>query len=190
MFGAGALLLGLTACNHVSVSSSGSTVDVPYSLSGASTSKNDLSPEKGVALAVAGVYAASQSSVTLSSLGLVAASGVVAHVLYDPLAPNWRIVESLISPRTYQIALQAKSFRIGGDGEASLIVKRRAAQLQRATGSIGYRIREYSEGIDSSTPFTQRYANGVIELLPPESAAGKNLRNEVPVPAHILSTTP
>ncbi len=161
-----ALLIG-SLCGCQNLSSNDSTLSVPYSLSGANRSANELSPDKTVALAVAGVYAASQPAVNLSNLGLAAAAGVVAHVIYDPLAPNWRIEESLINPRTYQLALQAKSFRTGGDGEAGLIVKRRAQQLQRATGASGYRIREYSEGIDSSTPFTQRYATGVVELLLP-----------------------
>ena len=158
-------LVSLCGCQNLS--SNDSTPSVPYSLSGANRSANELSPDKTVALAVAGVYAASQPAVNLTNLGLAAAAGVVARVIYDPLAPNWRIEESLINPRTYQLALQAKSFRTGGDGEADLIVKRRAQQLQRAAGASGYRIREYSEGIDSSTPFTQRYATGVVELLLP-----------------------
>jgi len=161
-----ALLIG-SLCGCQNLSSNDSTLNVPYSLSGANRSANELSPDKTVALAVAGVYAASQPAVNLSNLGLAAAAGVVTHVIYDPLAPNWRIEESLLSPRIYQLALQAKSFRTGGDGEASLIVQRRAQQLQRASGASGYRIREYSEGIESSTPFTQRYATGVVELLLP-----------------------
>lgn len=185
---ASALLFGLSACDTLSLSSGESTAGVPYSLSGANASRNELSPEKGAAVAIAGLYAATQSTVTVAHLGLTAAAGVVAHVIYDPLAPNWRIEESLISPRVYQIALQAKSFRIGGDGEASLIVKRRAVQLQRATGASGYRLREYTEGIDSSTPFTQRYATGVVELLLSENS-GSNSQPTFPPSAHAVSAT-
>ena len=61
--------------------------------------------------------------------------------------------------------MRAKSFRTGGDGESGLILRRRALQLQRERGFAGYRIAEYTEGIESSTPFTHRFAEGIIQLV-------------------------
>jgi hypothetical protein len=61
--------------------------------------------------------------------------------------------------------MRAKSFRTGGDGESRLILRRRAQQLQRERGFLDYRILDYSEGVESSTPFTHRYAEGVIQMV-------------------------
>ena len=51
------------------------------------------------------------------------------------------------------------------DGEAMLVMKRRATQLQHERGYAGYRILDYSEGIQSSTPISQRYSEGVFKLV-------------------------
>jgi hypothetical protein len=93
------------------------------------------------------------------------ANSALLYVLYDPLAPNWSIKEQALDEATYRLALRAKSFRTGGDGEAFQIIKRRALHLQRARGYSGYRILDYSEGIESSTPLTHRVSEGTIELV-------------------------
>lgn len=61
--------------------------------------------------------------------------------------------------------MRAKSFRTGGDGESMQILKRRARQLQYEKGYAGYRILDYSEGIESSTPLTHRVSEGTIQLV-------------------------
>ena len=66
---------------------------------------------------------------------------------------------------SYYVSLRAKSFRTGGDGEAIQIIKRRAMQLKRDRGFEDFRIVDYSEGIESSTPFTHRYSEGTIQLV-------------------------
>ena len=85
--------------------------------------------------------------------------------IYDPLAPNWKVEERALGSETYHLSLRAKSFRTGGDGEAVQIFKRRALQLQHEGGYSSYRILDYSEGIDSSTPLTARYAEGTVQLV-------------------------
>lgn len=141
-----------------------------YSLSGAVSERGKLDLTKeNLALVAAGVYAVSQRAATAAELGLGAAAAAVAYVVYDPLAPNWRIEERPLDRDTYFVSMQAKSFRTGGDGESGLILKRRAQQLQREAGFSAYRILDYSEGIESSTPFTHRYASGVIQLVHPDS---------------------
>jgi hypothetical protein len=86
-------------------------------------------------------------------------------VIFDPLAPNWSIKEQALKPDTFHLALRASSYRIGGDGEAIQIVKRRALQLQRENGYAGFRILDYTEGIESSKPLTHRFSEGTIQLV-------------------------
>lgn len=92
-------------------------------------------------------------------------NAAVLYIIYDPLAPNWSIKEQALTADTYYLSLRAKSFRTGGDGEAIQIVKRRALQLQREKGYASYRILDYSEGVESSTPFTHRVTEGTIQLV-------------------------
>ena len=93
------------------------------------------------------------------------ASSSIDISVYDPLAPNWRIEEKPLAEDTYYLSMRAKSFRTGGDGEPIQILKRRALRLQREKGYGGYRILNYSEGIESSTPLTHRVSEGIIQLL-------------------------
>lgn len=95
----------------------------------------------------------------------VLAGAAAFYAIYDPLAPNWSIKEKALSDEVFYLALRAKSFRIGGDGEAMLVFRRRALQLQREKGFASYRILDFSEGIESSTPLTQRYSEGTIQLV-------------------------
>jgi hypothetical protein len=87
------------------------------------------------------------------------------YIIYDPRAPNWTIKERPLNPETYHLSLRAEHFRVGGDGEARQIVKRRALQLLREKGYSGYRLLDYSEGIESATPFTYRVSEGTIQLV-------------------------
>jgi hypothetical protein len=54
-----------------------------------------------------------------------------------------------------------------------MILKRRALKLQRENGFTGYRILDYSEGIESSTPFSHRVSEGTIQLVRAEVAPVK-----------------
>jgi hypothetical protein len=105
------------------------------------------------------------TTVTLEQLAGVGIVGALIYVVYDPLAPNWQIEEQALDAENYQLSLRAKSFRIGGDGEAMQIFRRRAQQLQREKGFSGYRIVDYVEGIESGTPFTHRTSQGLIQLV-------------------------
>ena len=110
---------------------------------------------------------------TLGLPGKVFNNSTVAllYIIYDTFAPNWSIEERRLNTDTYYLSLRAKSFRTGGDGEAIQILKRRALQLQRLNGFAAYRILDYSEGIESSTPFTHRVSEGTIQLVRAEPAA-------------------
>lgn len=124
-----------------------------------------IEPGKAVALVGAVGYAAYEYTGPAANLGMAAAGAIIAYVVYDPLAPNWTIEERMVGSNTYLLSMRAKSFRTGGDGESGLILKRRALQLQRKRGFLAYRILDYSEGVESSTPFTHRYAEGTFQLV-------------------------
>ena len=115
--------------------------------------------------AVAGVLALSPT-VTLFHQSLFSpGEAALFYIIYDPLAPNWRIEERPVDENTFHLALRAKNFRTGGDGEAIQIFKRRAQKLQREKGYAGYRILEYTEGVESATPFPYRVSEGTIQLV-------------------------
>lgn len=95
--------------------------------------------------------------------GAIAAAAVFAVI--DPLAPNWQIEEMKLGDDRYHLALRKKRFTTGGDGEVMPAFYRRAEQLVRERGAAGYRIVEFSEGVDSAVPVSQRIARGVIEIV-------------------------
>jgi hypothetical protein len=113
--------------------------------------------------AVAGAFLSPLPALKASTVG--AATATLLYLIYDPLAPNWTIEEQAMDEETYRFFLRAKNFRTGGDGEAVRIVQRRARQLQREKGYAGYRLLDYSESIESATPFAYRTSEGTIQLV-------------------------
>ena len=127
-------------------------------------------------LAAAGalyLFGVPESTLGLPGVVFSPSNAALLYIIYDPLAPNWSIKEQALAGDTYRLALRAKSFRTGGDGEAIQIVKRRALQLQREKGFSAYRILEYSEGVESSTPFTHRISEGTIQLVKMQGVPGR-----------------
>lgn len=101
-------------------------------------------------------------SLVLPAESIVA--GALLFALIDPLAPNWQIAHTQLAADRYRINLKMKRFTSGGDGEAAQVFYRRAEQLAQEGGGTGYRVIEYSEGIESALPVAQRFASGVIEF--------------------------
>lgn len=101
-------------------------------------------------------------SLTPSIEGLVA--GAIVFFVIDPLAPNWQIQQSQLAPERFELALMKKRFTTGGDGEAWQVFQRRAAQIARDSGAPGYRVVEFSEGVESQTLIARRVARGVVEI--------------------------
>lgn len=101
---------------------------------------------------------------------------LILYFVYQPFAPNWSLEEARLDQQTYYLRLQAKRFRIGGDGEAMMVLRRRAQQLQMEQGYTGFRVLDYSEGIESSTPIAQRFSHGIIQLVRTEPAVPSNPR--------------
>lgn len=111
-----------------------------------------------------------KTGISLSSLATVAVVGAAIYLVYDPLAPNWEIEESRLSPDVYRFSMKMKRYHTGGAGESVQILKRRASQLQYENGFSSYQILEYTEGIDSQTIGARRMAEGTIRLVQRQDA--------------------
>ena len=125
----------------------------------------EVSPETGVAAGALIIFGHPIDSLGLPGEVFSPFNAALLYIVYDPLAPNWRIEEKILNEDTYYLSMRAKSFRTGGDGESIQIFKRRALKLQRERGYVGYRILDYSEGVESSTPLTHRVSEGTIQLV-------------------------
>ncbi|MFT3851047.1 MAG: hypothetical protein QM739_21090 [Propionivibrio sp.] len=125
----------------------------------------EVSTETGVVAGALAIFGHPVAALGLPGEVFSAQQSALLYVIYDPLAPNWSIKEKALGKESYYVSLRAKSFRTGGDGEAIQILKRRAMQLKRERGYEDFRIVDYSEGIESSTPFTHRYSEGTIQLV-------------------------
>lgn len=89
-----------------------------------------------------------------------AALGAGAYILYKD---NWTLQEIPAGNNKFQITLKKNMLRQNGDSEASMLFKRRASEIVAEQGFDGYRIMEYSEGIESASLGPQRVAHGVIQ---------------------------
>ena len=135
------------------------------SLVSCGTANTTLTPNTGTILPNTKLVISPTVSYTVEQIAATVLVGGMLYKIYDPLAPNWSIEEKALDADTYYLSLRAKSFRTGGDGEAIQVVKRRALQLQREKGYAAYRILDYSEGVESSTPLTHRVSEGTIQLV-------------------------
>lgn len=88
----------------------------------------------------------------------------IAYMILDPLAPNWEIKEAAFPDNHVLVDLKMKRFYTGGAGEARQMFQHRAGELMRSGGFTGFRIIEYSEGLNSSMLGAQRTARGIIQL--------------------------
>jgi len=88
-----------------------------------------------------------------------------AFLVIDPLAPNWHVEALDLGDRRYVLALTKKRFAMGGDGESMQVFRRNAERIARDQGYAGYQVLEFSEGIESKVPVSQRVSRGVIQFL-------------------------
>lgn len=88
----------------------------------------------------------------------------VAYLVLDPLAPNWDIEEAAFPDSHYHFSLKMKRVYAGGAGESRAVFHQRAKELMRQGGYNGYKVLEYTEGMESSVLGSQRVSHGVIRL--------------------------
>ena len=50
-----------------------------------------------------------------------------------------------------------------------MVMNRRAKQLQQERGCADFKVIDFSEGIESSTPTSQRYSEGIFKLVKSEA---------------------
>lgn len=93
----------------------------------------------------------------------------VAHLVLDPLAPNWEIEEAAFPDSHYHFSLKMKRIYAGGAGESRAVFHQRAKELMRQGGYNGYQVLEYTEGMASSVLGSQRVSQGVIRLTSSDS---------------------
>lgn len=121
-------------------------------------------PHKSSLLPNAQIKLSETISYSLEQIVLTGAGAWILYNIYDPLAPNWEVVEAKVADNVYVLDLKMKRFHTGGSGEAMMVIKRRAEQLRRENGFASYRVVDYVEGIESSTPIAQRYAQGLVQM--------------------------
>lgn len=158
------VLIGLSGCSsvpknipeHGSLVPSDGKVQVTSSLS---YTAEELVAAPLVAWSLAGILEKSLDQLPVFKQPLI------LYFVYQPWAPNWVVEEARLDENTYYLRLQAKRFRTGGDGEALMVFKRRAQQLQSERGYSGFRMLDYSEGIESATLAAQRFSQGIVQLV-------------------------
>lgn len=122
-------------------------------------------PRSGALLPAMTVRLTETETLAASQIAAATAVGAAIYLVYDPLAPNWEIQEARLAADTYRLSLTMKRFHVGGDGEALRVLRRRAEQIQRDNGYVGYQLVDYAEGIDSATPVARRFSEGTIRLV-------------------------
>lgn len=93
------------------------------------------------------------------NLALVAVGGA-AYYYYSK---NWTLDEAPQGNDRFRITLKKNMHRQDGDSEADSLFKRRAKEISAENGFDGYRILEYTEGIESADIGAQRVAQGTIQ---------------------------
>lgn len=106
----------------------------------------------------------SNYSVTYENLAVVGALSVLVFKVIDPFAPNWSIQELRFSDDRVQYMMKLKKFHTGADGEARMVLDRRALALARESGFDGYELLRYREGIESDVFTPQRFCEAEIRF--------------------------
>ncbi|MGE5027648.1 MAG: hypothetical protein ACM3JK_04175 [Betaproteobacteria bacterium] len=106
-------------------------------------------------------------SVDSPKIPFFVATGAGAYYLYHD---NWALEEIQSGGNKYHIALKKNILRQDGNSEAYLLFRRRAKEIVAENGFDGYRIVEYSEGIESAALGAQRVAQGTIQCYKETSA--------------------
>jgi hypothetical protein len=99
------------------------------------------------------------------------ASGASNTVNFEPIkaalrefTQNWYVEISPLGDKAYEFQLKTWVMRSGGEGEAMMILKRRAEKMRRELGASTYRIQDYQSGIQSTYPTTQRFVYAIVEF--------------------------
>jgi hypothetical protein len=128
-------------------------------------------PKGGSLIPATNLAVTPTTTITLEKLIYWGGVGAIAYYVMDPFAPNWEIEEAQFPNDHYVLSLKMKRYYSGGAGEARMVFNHRAKELANAGGFSGYKILEYSEGLESSVAGSQRVSQGVIVLTGPVGTA-------------------
>lgn len=134
---------------------------------GCGTSGTGNWPRSGSLIGDATVRISPNYALTVEKIVYSAVGAAVLYLLYDPLAPNWEIAEEAAGEDSYRLRLTMKRFHIGGEGEASAVLRRWAEAVQHEGQYDGYRIERFEQGIESATPVARRFAYAVVRMTRP-----------------------
>ncbi|HEY3433977.1 MAG TPA: hypothetical protein VGK09_15650 [Rhodocyclaceae bacterium] len=124
-------------------------------------------PKEGSVIPATDIALSPTTTITLEKLIYWGGVGAIAYYVMDPFSPNWDIQEAQFPNDHYHLSLKMKRYYSGGAGEARMVFNHRAKELANAGGFAGYKILEYSEGLESSIAGSQRVSQGVIVLTGP-----------------------
>jgi hypothetical protein len=151
-----------------------------------------LVPVDTIQLTSATSFTTTQLASTLFIAGAI-------YVIYDPLAPNWQVEQirdpapGSASSETFRFMMKMKRYHTGGAGEAMMILRRQAAQLQQKLGYGAYQITAYEEGIESHTLGAQRYVQAAVQLTdrlaPPPAPVAAPVAEKSTLPAKTAAVT-
>jgi hypothetical protein len=127
-------------------------------------------PREGSLIPATDIALSPTTTITLEKIVYWAGVGAIAYYVLDPFSPNWDIEEAQFPNDRYHLSLKMKRYYSGGAGEARVVFNRRARELASAGGFSGYKILEYSEGMESSIAGSQRVSYGVIALVGPNTS--------------------
>jgi hypothetical protein len=77
---------------------------------------------------------------------------------------SWNAEVNSLSDNAYEVSFRMWPLRAGGSGEGMLQLKRRAEKMKRDLGFSRYQISDYSEGVESNFPFSQRFVYAVLQF--------------------------
>ncbi|MDQ8024311.1 MAG: hypothetical protein REI94_20890 [Moraxellaceae bacterium] len=124
-------------------------------------------PRKGPIIPDASIRLTSDYAIGLTDAVMIAGVLYLAYQVVDPLAPAWEIREVHLAEDRIQFDMQMQRISFGGDGEARMVMQRRARALARQGGYTGYEIVSYAENIDSRLFLPRRMAEAEIRLTRP-----------------------
>lgn len=124
-------------------------------------------PRSGSIIPDASIQLTPDYAIALADAVMIAGVLYLAYQVVDPLAPAWEIREVHLAEDRVQFDMQMQRISMGGDGEARLVMQRRARALARQGGYTGFEIVSYAESLDSRLFLPRRMAEAEIRLTRP-----------------------
>lgn len=111
-----------------------------------------------------GVHVFPNYLVTYADLVQVGVLVGLVYMVTDPTAPAWEITETRLPDNRVIFDLRKQNLSVGGDGEARMVLGRRAQALAQEKGFRGYRIDRYEESIESRILMPRRLTYAEVTL--------------------------